>query len=113
MSTLREAIEKVGVGGKVSQGNGKPETVLGVGVLCALLAPAGSNHEWAAILDKEGWSPVIPKKRVVLQAWENKDSGAIFFSEHGVSPNVFNSARRKDLPDLITEDGKWVLNADA
>jgi len=108
--TLGQAIEKVGVGGRVSQGNAKPETVLYVGALCALLISSERDCEWAAVLDKEGWSPVLPKKRVVLQAWRNMTTGFTVFLGEG---ETFNSkhgyVRRQDIPDMITEDGKWVF----
>ena len=111
MSTLREAIEKVGVRGKVKNYDGTVVTVLQI----------NKNHAWietnseklfSVSLDDANWTPVLPKKRVVLQAWECGDHEIQWFE---VLPDCYSLAykRRKDIANMIFEDGKQVFDADA
>lgn len=115
MATLREAIEKVGVGGCVLLTNTKPFTVNAVGKYHALLSEISggfndANNESYYRLDTVNWYPHTEPKRVVLQAWRNMTTGFTVFLGEG---ETFNSkhgyVRRQDIPDMITEDGKWVF----
>jgi len=107
--TLGQAIEKVGVGGKLHHILYGQYRVTAIGELNVLLINNdGIEQSWQ--LTAEGWSPVLPKKRVVLQAWRNMTTGFTVFLGEG---ETFNSkhgyVRRQDIPDMITEDGKWVF----
>lgn len=107
--TLAQAIEKVGVGGKLHHILYGQYRVTAIGELNVLLINNdGIEQSWQ--LTAEGWSPVLPKRRVVLQAWRNMTTGFTVFLGEG---ETFNSkhgyVRRQDIPDMITEDGKWVF----
>lgn len=115
--TLKEAIEKVGVGGKVTNPRlYSTYTVLFVGTYRAFLR-AQEGGETSEFLSYEGWTPVLPKKRVVLQAWQYTGvggfkGGIMFFEPHkNEADHLFKP--REDIPDMIVEDGKWVFDADA
>ncbi len=109
MATLKEAIEKVGVGGKVMHADdSKPSTVIAIGTVLALLREEGI--ECSRILSGQDWFPVLPKKRVVLQAWEYKPTGGIFWYEHAPKNALIEDcAHRTDIPNMVFEDGKWVF----
>jgi len=107
--TLAQAVEKVGVGGKLHHILYGQYRVTAIGELNVLLINNdGIEQSWQ--LTAEGWSPVLSKKRVVLQAWRNMTTGFTVFLGEG---ETFNSkhgyVRRQDIPDMITEDGKWVF----
>ena len=108
--TLAQAIEKVGVGGKVIYvGNSEPHIALDVGQEYAIVRLIDHKIQ-AILLSTEGWSPVLPKKRVVLQAWEYKPTGGIFWYEHAPKNALIEDyAHRTDIPNMVFEDGKWVF----
>lgn len=111
MSTLREAIEKVGVGGKVKHID--THIVLFMGDTHVFLKDTTNNSEWSAPLNSKIWSPVLPKKRVVLQAWATADGCIIWVKEGFTVSAGLLCVRANDIPDMIFEDGKLVLDADA
>lgn len=108
--TLGQAIEKVGVGGRVMYvTNNVPHNVLDVGSTYAVLQYPSDDIQ-SIRLSGEGWFPFLPKKRVVLQAWEYKPTGGIFWYEHTPRKALIEDyAHRTDIPDMIFEDGKQVF----
>lgn len=108
--TLAQAIEKVGIGGKVQNIlHDEVFIVTGLGNKFAFLSRGDIESSYS--LDKDGWTPVLPKKRVVLQAWEYKPTGGIFWYEHAPKNALIEDyAHRTDIPNMIAEDGKWVID---
>ncbi len=111
MATLKEAIEKVGVGGRVkNNGHHYEHVVTAVGEKLALLKYTGNLNSCEDIyyLIQDGWSPVLPKKRVVFEAYQKED-GMLAYFEKDKSVITRNFHRYDDIPDMIFEDGKQVF----
>ena len=110
--TLAQAIEKVGVGGKVKFAH--EHIVLYVGDVAALLKDTLNNNEWSEKLERHDCTPVLPKKRVVLQAWEDSSQEIRWFVlDADYLKRSACLTRREDIPNMIFEDGKQVFDADA
>jgi len=108
MATLKEAIEKVGVGGIVTHSTEEMYTVDAVGTNLALLMKSNGSS-FSARLDTDDWSPVLPKKRVVLQAWATADGCIIWVKEGFTVSAGLLCVRANDIPDMVFEDGKQVF----
>ncbi len=121
--TLKEAIEKVGVGGKVTRDGNFVLEVLYIGNRVALLRhTVDPFNECSADLNNHNYVPYSePKKRVVLQAWRYLARTGVtsvqFFevsNEHQAEAIMASGQiRAYDIPDLVFEDGKQVFDADA
>lgn len=108
MATLKEAIKKVGVGGKVKSENGTVFTAIAIHTDYAWLESSNHGSMISLLLACSGWEPVLPKKRVVLQAWEC-GGGAIIWLREGADPKDYLCVPAVDIPDMIFEDGKQVF----
>jgi len=108
MATLKEAIEKVGVGGKVKHADGTTVTVLQT-IKTHAWIETKSGQLFSASLDDPNWSPVLPKKRVVLQAWATADGCIIWVKEGFTVSAGLLCVRANDIPDMVFEDGKQVF----
>ena len=114
--TLAQAVEKVGVGGKLHHILYGQYRVTAIGELNVLLINNdGIEQSWQ--LTAEGWSPVLSKKRVVLQAWRYLARTGVtsvqFFevsNEHQAEAIMASGQiRAYDIPDMVFEEGKQVF----
>lgn len=104
--TLGEACKIVGVGGKVVDSGGAICEVTAIGKTRAMLM--WNCEESSYPLEYSGWSPHTEPKRVVLEYWQN-DSGFVFTQDASVpmkNSTKHEFTRRKDLPNLVIEEGK-------